>query len=289
MRLFTLGATTIRIHPLFPFMLLFLVIKGEFLLVSAYLFVLFLHEAGHYAAAHKMKLPVSQIEITPFGGSMQIALADALPPVQAFFLSASGPAMNCICLFAGIWARIYLFPASQWLLCTLSFHTFMLTLNLLPVLPLDGGRMLLAFLSGKGDRDFFKKLLLSFGRILSLLLIAWGAYQTLRGRNSFSFCLLGFYLLYAAALEEKTGASRYLAAFISRRTQLEKQKTLPIQYVSAAADMPLFMLIPHLRPGCYHIVEVLESDGLTSLGVVREETLLSAILHPQAFLLKDLL
>lgn len=289
MRLFSFRGTVLRMHLLFPLMLLFLIANGQYILVSAYLIVLLLHEAGHCWMAKRFKIQVVQIEITPFGGSMQLLGVDTLSPFRAFLLGAAGPAMNLICLLLGVPLSARFFPLSEWMQFFLSFHAMMLLINLLPVLPLDGGRMLLALLSGRADYARIKKALLFLGRIISVFLIILSGYRTLQGHLSFSCCLLGLYLLYALALEEKTGTARYLAAFIERRIQLEKRKTLPVQHLAAAENMSLALLVAHLRPEAYHIVEVLDASDMTRLGNIEEDGLLNAMLQTDAVILRDLL
>lgn len=289
MKICVFRGMTVRVHPLFIVMMTPFFLLGEAGVACTYLFTLFLHECGHFFAAAKLRLQIAQLEITPFGGCMQLDLPDALPSGKAFLLSAAGPAVNAACLAGGFLLSLYSTETPAYLVYFIAFHAAMLLLNLLPVLPLDGGRMLLAVLSRKRDRKRMRRLLLLLGRIIAVLLVCTGAVLTVYGYSAFSLCLMGFYLLYAAALEEKTGTSRYLAAFISRRVRLEKEKTLPVQRLAAASDMPLFLLIPHLQPGAYHIVDVVQADACTNLGQLQEEKLLHAVLTDGSMTLGELL
>ena len=284
MRVFSVRGCAVRVHPLFFILLAFLCLGGAGTLVFAFFTVLTLHEAAHCLCAVYFHIPVAQIELTPFGGSMQIDQIAALPPGKAFFLSCAGPLCNALFFAVSVFIACRYAIRCDILLYFIQCNLYMLLLNLLPVLPLDGGRMLLSLLSKRFDRAQILRALLVCGRLLSLLLIVCG-FAFLQ----FTLITLGCYLLYAAAIEEKTGASRYLAAFISRRVRFEKQKTLPVQSLCAASTMPVFMLIPHLRPGAYHIVEVLQEDTLTHLGQISEEALLSAILDQSHATLGELL
>ena len=278
MRIFTFSGTVVRIHPMFLIMLAPLIWSGEAHFLFLYIVTLLLHEAGHYFAARKLRIQVAQLEFTPFGGSMQIDLPEALPPGKAFVLSAAGPAINLLCLLFGSIVYLKQPAISEHLLCFLSLNAIMLLTNLLPVLPLDGGRMVLAFLSHYICRALLLRALLALGRILAIALILGGLYITYTTKNALSPCFLGVYLLYASAIEEKNSTSRYLAAYIARRVRLDKRAVLPIQHLAAAADMPLFMLLPHLRPGAYHVITILDTDASTPLGLLHEDTLIAAAL-----------
>lgn len=165
----------------------------------------------------------------------------------------------------------------------------MLCINLLPVLPLDGGRMLLAVLSGYFNRARLLRIFLLCGRALALVLILLSFLAALQGEPRFSYAVLGIYLLYAAALEEKTGLSRYLAAFMARRIRFEKRKTLPVQMLCASSALPAFMLINHLKPGAYHVIHVIQEDSLQHIGYLNEADLLPCILDHSSLTLGEII
>lgn len=284
MKIFTVRGCAVQVHPLFFIMLVFLCIGSAHILVLAFLTALLLHEAAHCLCAVYLHIPIAQIELTPFGGSMEIHQVDALPPGKAFLLSCAGPLCNTFFIAVSMliaWRYAFF---NDMLIYFIHFNLFMLLLNLVPVLPLDGGRMLLALLTKWFDRARILRVLLTFGRLLSILLIISGFVLM-----QLSLITLGCYLLYAAAIEEKTGISRYLAAFISRRIRFEKQKTLPVQSLCVSSALPVFMLIPHLNPGAYHVIEVLQEDTLMHLGQIRDDVLLSAILDQSHLTLGALL
>ncbi len=284
MRIASFRGCAIRVHPLFIITLSLLCIGGESAFVLAFCFTLLLHEAAHCLCALYFHLPIIQIELTPFGGSMQIHQIESLPSGKSFFLSCAGPLCNALLSAVSLFISWRYALYSGYLLYFIQCNVFMLFLNLLPVLPLDGGRMLLALLSRYFDRIKVLRILLIISRLLSAVLIVTGFFLM-----QFSLVMLSCYLLYAAAIEERTGVSRYLAAFISRRVRFEKHKTLPVQSLCAASTLPVSLLIPHLRPGAYHIIEVLQEDTLTHLGRLSEDTLLSAVLDQSHATLGELL
>ncbi|MBR6786316.1 MAG: hypothetical protein IKM26_00155 [Clostridia bacterium] len=278
MRLFSIRGCVIRVHPLFPLMLLIMCFGGAPWAAAAFLATLFLHESAHFLQALKLQLPISQIELTPFGGSMQIPLIDTLTPRQHFLLSSAGPACNALFLIPALFISWRYAIFHPFLLHFIECHAVMLCINLLPVLPLDGGRMLLSLLSRRMERHQVLRVLLIAGRIFAVALILAGTLFSLCGRPRLSLILLGLYLLYAAAIEEKTSTARYLASFMARRIRFEKHMLLPVHMLCVSASMPVFMLIAHLRPGAYHIVTVVEDVSSLPIGQLHEAALLSALL-----------
>lgn len=288
MRLFSWRGCVVRVHPIFLLMLFFLCIGGASWAVAAFLAALFLHESAHFICAVKLRLQIAQLELTPFGGSMHIPLLDALSPRQSFMLSFAGPACNVFFLFLSLYLSWRCMLFHPFLLYFIQCHAAMLSINLLPFLPLDGGRMLLALLSSKIEHDRLLRIFLLMGRVFAAGLIIAGIFLSLRGQSHLSWTMLGVYLLYAAAIEEKTAVSRFLASFMARRIRFEKRLVLPLHTLCASASMPVFMVIAHLRPGAYHIVNVVEDTSLHSLGQLHEDALLSAILAHSSTTLGEL-
>lgn len=107
-----------------------------------FILLLFAHEMGHYIAAKKIKLPVSAPIFIPFVGAL-ISMKE-LPKnaKDEAFMAAAGPvvgsiaALLCIPLYLSTGNRVFM---------ALAYTGFFLNLfNLIPVHPLDGGRIVTA-------------------------------------------------------------------------------------------------------------------------------------------------
>lgn len=122
-----------------------------------------LHELGHSLVARAFGIPVTDITLTPIGG---VAVLKDRPktPTQELLIAIAGPAVNVVlaALFAGIGLAIEgeqaLLGAAQtlmreppraehiWVLLV-SANVGLAVFNMLPALPMDGGRVLRAALS----------------------------------------------------------------------------------------------------------------------------------------------
>lgn len=289
MKIATIHGTTFRVHPLLPLLLILYVLSGQSVLIAAALLTLLLHECGHYFVARRMGLPVSQIELTPFGGSMQIDLAEGVQGAQGILLAAAGIAVNALCLaLTAVLLRQKESPSpflNHFLLLNLS----MLAINLLPVLPLDGGRILLCFLSPVTGHARALRVLLLLGRILAAGMIGWAAALALRGNYQPIWALLGCYLFYASALEERHSTARYFAALFTRRDRLCAGQALPLHTLCATPQLSLYALLPQLQPHAYHRIEVLDEANSEIIGTLEEPDLFRAVLDTPAATLSELL
>ncbi|KZL92481.1 site-2 protease family protein [Clostridium magnum] len=107
-----------------------------------FVLLLFMHEMGHYFAAKRVKLPVSTPIFIPFVGaliSMKEQPADAKTEA---FVAIGGPVLGSIAAFISL--GIY-YGTGKSVFLALAYSGFILNLfNLIPVHPLDGGRIVTA-------------------------------------------------------------------------------------------------------------------------------------------------
>ena len=117
-------------------MLALFVMLSSPLLLSALLLAAILHELGHYWVLRRLHARVTAIRITALGAEMQVA--GRLSYGGELLAAAAGPAVNLLLaaalgLLGRWWEPLYLLAGAQAVLGCF---------NLLPILPLDGGRML---------------------------------------------------------------------------------------------------------------------------------------------------
>ncbi|MFM7718217.1 MAG: site-2 protease family protein [Actinomycetota bacterium] len=130
-----------------------------FAVVTASLFfgAVLLHELAHALAARAQRIPVFGITLVIFGGFTS-ARSDARGPGPAFVIAAVGPATS-LALGGLFWGLSRVLEASNPALAVAFgsvgwVNLFMAAFNVLPGLPLDGGRMLQAAVwrfSGRSD------------------------------------------------------------------------------------------------------------------------------------------
>ncbi len=105
-------------------------------------FIVFMHEMGHSWMAHRFRWRIKKIHLLPFGGMAETEEYGNRPVKEEILVTIFGPLQH-----------LWLIAASYFLLFT-PFWTFedhqiflfhnltILLFNLLPILPLDGGKLL---------------------------------------------------------------------------------------------------------------------------------------------------
>ena len=196
---FSLGtwyATQLRLSPLFPLVGGILWWQtGDGKLAAAYTAVLLLsvlfHEVGHVLAARSLGGSAGEILLWPLGG-----LAVVEPPAGVrpqVLMAAAGPLVNlvvCVLLLPGLlsaphWTRL-LNPlelpavalAADWLIdwqvLGFAVNWLLLLVNLLPIYPLDGGRMLQCWMSGRWGAAASLEMMVRVGYVAAGLMVLAG-------------------------------------------------------------------------------------------------------------------
>lgn len=119
---------------------------GELLTVLIALVSLSVHELSHATMASRLGRRISSIELQPFGFIAKLADEPATPS-ECIAIWAIGPVASLFLALSGA-GLMYLFSVQTELISRfVSFNLSIGLMNLLPVLPLDGGRLLQSLLN----------------------------------------------------------------------------------------------------------------------------------------------
>lgn len=158
-----------RLHPVLMPVFLFLMITGGFSLYALIFLSLLLHEFGHLIAAKATGMRVRSCTIMPYGGELVIPGRLLAPKKDRILVAMGGPIATALLLLA---ALSFSFPGD---VLFVRIQVALLIINLLPILPLDGGQALAAILETKGSEHSTRNRMLVFSilfLIVAILLMA---------------------------------------------------------------------------------------------------------------------
>ncbi len=148
----------IRVHPTFLWLLLIVLVTSRRLDTVVSVLIVFafvvLHEVSHGLVARAHGIPVLDITLLPIGG---VARLGAMPehPATEFNIAIAGPLLNFV-LAGGAYLALTWLPlpgedgfVARLLQVVLAVNLALGTFNLLPAFPMDGGRLLRAYLATK--------------------------------------------------------------------------------------------------------------------------------------------
>lgn len=224
----------------------------------------FLHESGHLIAARLGRVPIEYVEIMPYGGAAHMADLYGAPGVLLAAVALAGPAANA--LGAGLLPTLarcgaLSYEAEQEMI---RVNVVLMLFNLMPALPLDGGRVLYAALRRWMKAETALWVCAGMAYALAgamVVLAAWG--WIAGGAVNLTLLLLPVFLV--ASTQSELRSAR--CAAVSRAVNgLCRAPELPTRakVVAMAADTPTHRAARFLQTGETTLFAVL--DG----GEVRE-------------------
>ena len=216
-------------------------------LTTIVLFVsIFLHEFAHAVAARREGIEVLEIVLHPFGGLTRLAREPDTPRAE-FRIAVAGPLTSFVLALCFLGLMIAFNAPDTNILSLLFFFlcllNFLLAIfNLFPGYPLDGGRVLRAFLWRRG-RDLNEATIVTgrFGQIIAVALIGFGIFLIIFNGdffNGFWAGLVGFFLYDSAKsiIAEVTGFEEL---------SVEDAMLMP---VSIEPDSDVMKFVDHVLP-----------------------------------------
>jgi Zn-dependent protease/predicted transcriptional regulator len=234
---------------------------------------LLLHELGHAIQARRDGMEIEGITLWLFGGVAKFK--GMFPSAGAEFrIAVAGPlvSLGLGALFVLLAWKAGLPEEADAVVAWLGYINFSLLLfNLLPALPLDGGRVLRSALwAGKGDFAWATRIASTIGRGFGYLFIVGGVGLAI-WQGAYSglwLAFIGWFLLQAAAAEDRSIMARRALSGLRVRDVLVREP------VTARPDMTLARFIDEVawksRFASYPVLKDGEVVGLLPLRCVAE-------------------
>lgn len=231
---------------------------------------LLLHETAHAATARRREISVEDVTLWALGGTTRMGRPKTA--AAAFAVAVSGPLTSLliggVTLGAGIglqllagWAEV---PAVV-LLWLGWANLFLGVFNLLPAVPLDGGRVVQAVLWWRtGDRERADLVATRSGQIMGVLLVAAGWISVLRGApGGLWIVFVGLFIMIVA------GAERRRATLHTALRDIRVTDAMSSPVVSGADWLSVQRFIDEVAVPSHHsAVPLLDFEGRPS-GIVQ--------------------
>lgn len=254
-------------------------ILGRFSMLFAISFAsAILHELAHVAAALRLKVPISGVEIQPFGICARLKASIIKNPVHEAAVAICGPGASLILAFAARFAANAFPKYGEYLTYAYICNIAMAILNLLPALPLDGGRLLrsaLTYLFGAVPAYNF---VLGLSRTVVAVLIAISTYMTITASFNFSFILITAFLLGNLCNEEKNLTHCKASELLNCSKKLSDDELIKSVIITAHKSTPARKILRMLSYNRYYIVCVVD-DNMRVCGTLTESKIINSIIE----------
>ena len=251
----------VRVHPLALVMMALAAALGQAVPMAALVLSVTLHELGHVAAGRLCHAPVAELSLMPCGGAARFDNLWRLRRGPLCLVALAGPADNLALVLLN--GSLVGWGAAPGPICALMarINLSLMLFNLLPALPLDGGRVLCVLLMERLSPARAVRIGILCGRALGVALCALGAASALRGPLNLAPVLTGAYLILSGGAERRAMAGTLLEETLSRERELREQGVLPLRHWAVTGETTLAQAACRLTPGYAHRFLLMGEDG----------------------------
>ncbi|SHH37639.1 M50 family metallopeptidase [Desulfosporosinus lacus] len=259
MELFKISGVSIRIHPSF---LVVLLLYGVLGLAAQALLIFALvvgHELAHLLVAKAYGFKVEGLELFPFGGA---AYCDGLfegRKLEESVMALAGPAFNLVLLFGAQvlrWNGVWTGELAE---DFVRYNLWLAAFNLIPVLPLDGGRVVRALLVEGFGFVRTTKFLAGAGRWLGVLFALYGVVLGVSGKfteGPLFYLILGGFFWFAGSKEISSAHITFLRQLTRKKEELMKRGLMRSLWLTVQGETPLVRIVEEFTPDRYTMISL---------------------------------
>lgn len=254
------------------------VLTGQFLELLTLFTIVFIHELGHVCAAVLTGVTVKSVQLLPFGGVAVIEDHGRLTAFREIFIALAGPLQNVLMILCASFLQSAGYGNEAFLSYFISANTIIALFNLLPILPLDGGKILQAACSLLMP---YYSVLLWCGRIsvgLSMLVILYALLPLgTTGGVRLNVLMIGAFLIYSNISDHRNLPYRFTSFLMNRGAVYDRyQRTGALAHpIVASSAKPLDAILRLFKRNQYHFIYVLNDSGHV-VAVLPEQRLVSS-------------
>lgn len=278
MKIIKVHGITFSVHILFFPIIVLLYFLGYSKVMLILLIIILIHELSHGFIAMLFGIKIKEIEILPFGGVVKLDKSLNFTNREEIFISAAGPISNMV-----LSATVFFFQKySRWensdidfvILSSLVIGIF----NIIPVLPLDGGRIFRGFLSYLLGYKNATKIIAIFSKLFAFFLIGINILILSLGSYNITFILVGVFIYSKSHKEEKMSSYVTMRDFATKKESLNKQGSMESQHMTVLPQTTLGEISKQFTSKKFHIIYVLD-EHYALKGILTEDEILSGILE----------
>jgi stage IV sporulation protein FB len=263
--LINIRGVTLALHPLFVLIMLASVFTGHFIELITLFAIVLIHELGHAAAAALLGVRVVSIQLLPFGGVAEVEDRGCLPAWKDIIIALAGPLQNGLMILALLFLESFYWVNNDFAAYAIHSNVIIALFNLLPVLPLDGGKIVQALLSLRLPYHLTLLWTLRTSILFSALFCVYAALPLWlnTGGLQLNMMVVGIFLLYSNLVDYRNIPYRFVR-FLLGRDALFYQQAAQGNFAVPIFSLPvkhLDSILRLFRRDRYHIIYVMNERG----------------------------
>jgi stage IV sporulation protein FB len=261
---------SLKVHYLFLLWLFVSATLGDWVYTVVLVVSVCFHELGHILAATNCRASVEEVVLMPFGSVAKLGRWLGTEPKTEAIIALAGPANSLVLCVVGLLLGDGMLGDKL-----LEVNLLLLTVNLLPILPLDGGRVIRSEvvkrlgLSAGGGRLVRFMDAAAFGLLGAVILL------NVYGMASVNAVVLAVFLVYAVAQEKKMMPYLFMSYVGGKQGELAAAGALVGRLIVVLPETQVTKALKDMVPGCYHLFQVVHQGG--AVATITEEALFAAL------------
>ena len=235
-----------------------------------------IHELFHLFAALLLWVKVKSIIIMPFG--MTLRLRDSLikSPAKEICIALAGPFANiCMIVVSMIMKSLYIWDGVS-LVLFIYLNIIMFFINLLPCMPLDGGRVLKAALVGKIGYLNTASVQKKVGKVIICILFILGLMLVIITKLNMSLVMIAAFLSFNMIGEENKKNYIIMREIAHYKDKLKDRKYMQTKFITAREDVKAGDVFKRFSGDSFYIVNVTD-ENLSVKKYITEAEVISAM------------
>ncbi len=251
-------------------------VLGFFIDISLAFFWIIVHELAHYFIVLKLGVESEKLKVHLLGARLEINYFDELELREKLFICFAGPLFNLIiALLYFIFYRF--FPLNEYIYSTIEINLVLCIFNLLPIYPLDGGKIVEALLE---RRFLFAKV----NKILSMLSYIFGvgfillsiSAMIILNRINLTSLLAGIFILYLSYNERRKVMYIIMGDITKKRERLINKKYIDSRITSVYCEQDMINLLRLIDKNKFNIFYILD-DEMNLLYILKENEVIDIL------------
>ena len=235
------------------------------------------HELAHAKVALLLRLKVLEVELLPFGGVARIEGLGTIGSRDEFMIAAAGPAASMVLAAIAYTGMLYSTTYGDIWDFYYRANMMLALFNLLPGLPLDGGRILRACLSSHIEYSKATLLAATISKGLSLCLLMLIVYEYIVSSTmNMTFLIAAVFLYTTAQSEIKVAGFRTLRVLAQKKAELMAKGVMTTTYFTVVNNVIVKDIVKLFKPDQYYILLIVNTECILC-GTVTEMEIWDAL------------
>ncbi len=232
-----------------------------------------IHELFHIFYAVKMKIPIGRLVVLPFGISMKIK--GKLSHLNEILLCAMGPLGSFAVAVLGIYFSAII-KSNENIIYFIRANFSLFVINILPIYPLDGGRIFKRVLQEKLGIFKATQISMFISGLCVAIICVFIFVSVVAYRFNTSIVMLCAFLIYEISKQKNSAIKSYSELLIYSKEKLKESTLMPVREVVVAKNCPSKNILKMLSDSFYMVINIVDDRGKI-IGRIGEAELIETI------------